>query len=250
MAFHSLAILTLSLLLAVSLRAADDTWFPFMPENTDEPGVIGMADWLDAPAGKHGAVLMRGSGFVFEDGTPVRFWGLNNGSGGCAPAEEEADRRAAWYAKYGVNAVRLHKFTNPCKSDTVSTELETDAWKRIDYYCARLREKGIYYGWSHIYHHRIRPGDAERLIAYDELKKHCNSDTYGLVNFARDLQDLHIELTVNMLKHRNGDTGLTYAEDPALSFIELQNEDDIFFGATWSGIRRSPSYRKEACRQF
>lgn len=236
----------------MSPASAEETagWFPFTPKNTSEPGVIGMAGWLDAPAGKHGFVLIDGESLKFEDGTLVKFWGLNNGSGGCAPTKSEADVRAAWYSKFGVNAVRLHKFTNPCKDDHDSTLLKDDAWSRIDYYCTKLRDKGIYYGWSHIYHHGIRVGDKSKVKAYDELMKGTNGDTYGLVNFAPDLQDLHIQLTVNMLKHKNPFTGKTYAKDPALCFIELQNEDDIFFGRTFGNMKKCPTYKAMACEQF
>ncbi|MFO7959215.1 MAG: beta-galactosidase [Candidatus Brocadiia bacterium] len=235
---------------AQTVITQEDGWFPFEPTNATEPGVVGMADWLDAPAGKHGYVQIDGDGFSFEDGTPVVFWGVNNGSGGCAPNHEAARQRAAWYSRYGVNAVRLHKFTNPCKDDRVSTRLKDDAWDRIDYYCARLRDKGVYYGWSHIYGHRIRPGDRDRLLAYEELEQNTGGSTYGIVNYAKDLQDLHIDLTVNMLNHRNPYTGLRYAEDPALNFIELQNEDDIFFGPTQKATLKCPTYKRYLCKLF
>jgi len=44
-----------------------------------------------------------------------------------------------------------------------------------------------------------------------------------------DIQDLMIEMVVNLLKHKNPYTQATYAKDPALSYIEIHNEDDIFF---------------------
>jgi hypothetical protein len=34
---------------------------------------------------------------------------------------------------------------------------------------------------------------------------------------------------VNMLNHKNGFSGLRYADDPSLAYIELQNEDNIFW---------------------
>jgi hypothetical protein len=38
------------------------------------------------------------------------------------------------------------------------------------------------------------------------------------------VQNLMIDMVVNLLKHRNPYTGLTYADESALCFIELQNE--------------------------
>ena len=55
----------------------------------------------------------------------------------------------------------------------------------------------------------------------DEIEKHLKGDTYAFINFAEDVQDLMIEMIVNLLKHKNPHTGLVYAQDPALAFIEL-----------------------------
>jgi hypothetical protein len=98
--------------------------------------------------------------------------------------------------------------------------------------------------------------DSARIVAYSELVatkfpwSHLNGTTSALVNFAEDLQALNIELTVNMLNHSNPNTGLRYADDPALSFIEFQNEDDIFWGAIEETLKQAPTYRSMLCRKF
>ena len=56
---------------------AGPEWFAFQGSNDVGPSVIGFEPWLEKPAGKHGGVRMKGSQFVFEDGTPVKFWGTN-----------------------------------------------------------------------------------------------------------------------------------------------------------------------------
>ncbi len=228
-------------------------WFVFQPTNTLDAGIIGMADWLDAPAGKHGIVRIQNSGFVFEDGTPVKFWGVNHSNKGCGPLAAEADRRAAWYARMGVNAIRLHKFTyaNTAFGDPHnSTRLTNEGWNRLDYYMHKLRQTGIYYGWSHIYGHRLVPGDSSRVLGFQDIRENLNGNTAYLVNFSPDLQDLLIDLTVHMLNHRNPHTGLRYADDPALAFVELQNEDNLFFAAAMSRIEKAPTYKKLLCQQF
>ncbi|MFI5378661.1 MAG: hypothetical protein ACHRHE_05150 [Tepidisphaerales bacterium] len=93
---------------------AGPDWFAFTPTDDLAPGVIGMNDWLEKPAGKHGGVRMVKDHFEFEDATPIKFWGVNlSYGGGCAPAKKDAEFTAARYAKYGVNGVRLHKFSYP-----------------------------------------------------------------------------------------------------------------------------------------
>jgi hypothetical protein len=235
-------------------------WFPFAPKNDFGASVIGMEDWLEAPAGRRGPVLQRDDRLVFADGTRVKFWGVNHGNENCAPPKTVAPVRARRLAKYGVNAVRLHKFTWHGAGEGIgdaddSTRLTPDGWDRLDFYVNELKQRGIYHGWSHIFGHRPRPGDRGKILAYDEIQNgheasYLRGSTYGLVMFAPDLQDLNIALTVNMLRHRNPYTGKTYAEEPALAFIELQNEDDIFFPSTEFVVQRCPTYKRLLCGQF
>lgn len=232
------------------------SWFPFTPTNTTEPGVIGMQEWLDAPAGKHGFVQIANEKLVFEDGREVKFWGTNICSRLPYVPAEKADSFVNFIGKYGVNAVRFHKFTWYAYHGDKSTEFDPKMFERFDYFQARLREKGIYYGWSHIYGHKVMADDSSRLLAYSEIRNlnypwsHLNGTTSSLVNFAPDLQELSIDLTVNMLNHVNPHTGLRYADDPGLAFIEFQNEDNIFWGAIENSLEQAPTYRALLCRQF
>ncbi|MGD0092998.1 MAG: hypothetical protein ABSE73_24050 [Planctomycetota bacterium] len=233
---------------------AGPDWFEFKPANDMGPGVIGMNDWLDKPAGKHGAVKIAGDHFEFADGTPVKFWGTNLSYGGqCCPPKKDADNTAARFAKYGVNGVRLHKFCGPgwegIGDPKDGTKLTPDGLDRLDYFCSKLTENGVYYGFSHTYGYIIRPGNRDRILAYDELMRN-QGKTYGLMNCAEDLQDLMIEMVAGLMKHKNPYTDKTYSEDPALSYVELQNEDDIFFYTTEGVLNSCPTYRKDLMRRF
>jgi len=230
-------------------------WFEFKPSNDLAAGVIGMSDWLDKPAGKHGMTKIVGDRFEFADGTRVKFWGTNLAYGGaCCPDKKNADLAAAWFAKYGVNAVRLHKFCGPgwegIGDPKDGTKLTADGLDRLDYFCSKMAESGIYYGFSHTFGYLVRPDNRDRLLAYDELMKNNQGKTYALINFAEDIQDLMIEMVVNLLKHKNAYTGKTYAEDAALSYVELQNEDDIFFYTTEGALNACPTYKKDLMRRF
>ncbi len=217
---------------------------------------LNMSAWLDAPAGKHGFVQMKGDDLQFENGRPVKFWGVNICSDRPFVQPAQAAQWAGFLAGYGINAVRFHKFTWEATDGYHSTRLTDAKWKNFDYFSAKLRGKGIYYSWSHIYGHRVQRGDSSRLLAYAEVAgtnfpwSHLNGTTASLVNFAEDLQTLNIELTVNMLNHRNPHTGLRYADDPALAFIELQNEDNIFWSAIEATLKQTPTYRALLCQKF
>lgn len=228
-------------------------WFVFEPDEDLEPSVIDASEWLDAPAGRHGFVQIEGDRLVFEDGTPARFWGANicNQEPGCP--REFSPRWARFIAKYGANVVRFHKFTNPGEAvredGPTSASLDPDYMDRMDFLCAELRKNGIYYGWSPIWFHRVFPDDPG-VLAYEEIADGRRNTSYGLVNYAEDLQGLRIRLLRALLEHENPYTGLTYAEDPALSYVEIQNEDCIWWGSTRSKTEACPTYKALLCRRF
>ncbi len=235
---------------------AGPDWFAFAPTDNPGPSVISMDPWLDKPAGAHGGVRMAGDHFEFEDKTPVKFWGVNlSYGGGCAPEKKTAEFTAARFANYGINGVRLHKFSYPADQMGIgdlndATRMTPEGLDRLDYFAAQLKSNGVYFGWSHTYGFHVCPGNRARLLAYDEIERNLNRNTYGFINFADDVQDLMIEMVVNLLHHRNPYTGLTYAREPALSFIELQNEDDIFFYTSERAFAACPTYRRHFASRF
>jgi hypothetical protein len=234
---------------------AGPDWFAFQPSKEVKPGVIDVDGWLDRPAGKHGGVRMEKDRFAFEDGTPVKFWGVNLSYTASAPDKETAEFTAARFAKYGVNAVRMHKFSYPKDQMGIgdpndSTRMDPQGLDRLDYFVSRLTEHGVYFGWSHTYGFHVVAGDRKRLAAYDEIARNLKGNTYAFIHFAEDVQDLMIEMVVNLLKHKNPYTGRTYADEPALCFLELQNEDDIFWYSSEKAFNDCPTYKKRFQARF
>jgi hypothetical protein len=230
-------------------------WFPVTATRNAAPSVIGFEKWLDKPAGKHGGVRMVGDHFEFANGTRVKFWGSNLSYALSAPEKPQGEYTAARFAKFGVNAVRLHKFTGPTGWEGIGdpndvTKMMPDGLDRLDAFANALVTNGIYYGWSHTFKMKVQPGNKDRLLAYDEIKNALNGSTYALINYAEDCQDLMIEMVVNLLRHKNPYTGSTYAQDPALAFIELQNEDDIFFFTTETVYNQCPTYARNLRERF
>ena len=252
---HLVRFLVISCLLLSRTIYAQDGWFEFNTHEQIRPSVIGMEDYLDKPAGKHGFLKSKGDKYVFEDGTEIKFWGVNLADSRIWVEQDVAKKWSSYLAKYGVNAVRFHKFSSSGYRNTnTSTMIAPDKFDKLDYFCKELKEKGIYYGWSHIYGHAPQPGDSASLLAYGEFKKaasgHSLGTTIGVIHFSEDLQDLSINLTVNMLNHHNPYTGMRYADDPALNFIEFQNEDNAFFATTERFLMNCPTYKEVACRKF
>lgn len=244
-------------LASLSRTVAGPNWFPLTIQDQSGPSVIAMDDWLEKPAGKRGGVRIAGDRFQLDDGTPIKFWGTNLSYGsGCAPPKADAEATAARFARYGINAVRLHKFSYPKGRDngigdpSDATRMEREGLERLDYFSAQLAQRGVYYAWSHTFGFIVCPGNRDRLVAYDEIAQNLQGKTYAFINFAEDVQDLMIEMVVNLLKHKNTYTGRTYADDPALAFIELQNEDDVFFYTSEKAFNACPTYKKLFTAKF
>jgi hypothetical protein len=231
-------------------------WFPFAPKESIAGSQINMASWLDAPAGKHGFLQMKDDDLQFANGKKIKFWGVNIASNRPFVEAEEAVRWTNFMAAYGINAVRFHKFTWDATDGVYSTRLTDAKWKNFDFLLFQIT--GGRYLLCMVAHLRP-PCTTCRQQSFTGLQrsgKHKFSLVApewihaSIVNFAEDLQDLNIELTVNMLNHVNPVTGLRYADDPALAYIELQNEDNIFWSAIESVLKQTPTYRALLCRKF
>ena len=168
-----------------------------------------MQDWLDKPAGKHGRIV-RKSDKLYYNGEPIKLWGLNNTYSACSPNKELADRRAAFYAKYGVNSVRLHKYADGTgwagiQSKDSFVEFEPEALERMDYYVARLKKHGIYVKLSSTF--GVKLGQADRkyvpyMEEFGRMRGSRLSTGHGSIFLSRDLQDLQIRQIVNILQHK------------------------------------------------
>lgn len=236
-----------------------DEWFPAplqaAPEAEDE---ISLASWLDAPAGRHGRVTSKQDRLILQ-GKPFKAWGINLCYADCAPPKELAEKRAAFYARNGINAVRLHKYADGDGWAGILkpgrwAEFNPEALDRMDYFVAKLKEKGIYVKLSPVF--IIKPG-AEDVDTVPYLSEFGSVQGKGRVNtkhgsiyLSTELQDLQIRQLVNLLKHRNPYTGLTYAEDPAVMVVELYNEDSVLFFGTMGQLKNVPTLRRRISRQF
>ena len=233
------------------------TWFPFAAAcDMSKASELDMSAWLDAPAGKHGRITRRDDELMYNR-KPIKLWGLNCCYNACSPEKEQADQRAAVYARYGVNAVRLHKFADGTKSQGILdgksyVGFDPAALDRLDYFVAALKKKGIFVKLSPNFGPKLWPDDVSRVSYADELGKEGNIVTprNGTVFISRELQDLQIEQMVKMLKHKNPHTGLTYAEDPAVAVLELLNEESALFGGPQKAMGSSPTLRKRAGKLF
>jgi hypothetical protein len=234
-----------------------ESWYPFNPGADHAiPSAIGMADWLEKPAGNHGRIAMKNEKLLYN-GKEIKIWGLNLCYGSCAPKKELADQEADLYAKYGINSVRFHKYADGpgwagILSNNSVLEFDPEKLDQMDYFVSKLKEKGIYIKLSSNFTLKIGPGDRKAVPYFDEFVnygKDWKATEHGSIFIARELQDLQIMQLVNLLKHKNPYTGLTYAEDPSIWCVEMFNEDDALFGGITNQMKR-PTLRKRAGELF
>jgi len=207
-------------------------WFMLMaaPDQFSEDSIIDMSRLIEKPAGTHGSLKRQVKEFVFEDGTPVKFWAL------CASMTETVEaqqQQAKFYTKHGINMVRQHPLESvlgTLKGSPGSRYFDPVKLDKWDKWFSILKEHGIYMTWSLFYHHVVLANEGIDTELYNELPDHGGGkDTYGLATFIEQYQDSQWEYSSLLLNHVNPYTGLAYKDDPALAIIECRNEDSVFF---------------------
>ncbi len=237
-------------------------WFEFQPDSrTDGDSVISMADWLDAPAGRHGWVEMQDDVLIYN-GKPLKVWGLNNAFANTAPQKELADKRANLYAKYGVNCVRLHKIINGVgwagiQSRESAVEFDKEGLDRLDYYVAKLKEKGIFVKISVMFGSpNLGPADVKYVPYVEELGswKGRNAKRIkpggGSMFWSPEIRQVRILQIINLLNHKNPYTGKRYAADPAVMIVEMTNEESALFYSSIGTLMKHERFCNYAGQRF
>lgn len=211
--------------------------FPFvLPWDDATPGVTNVSSWLHRPAGKLGHVHAGADGRLHAGNERIRFFGVNLCYAANFPRKEDADKIAARLAKFGVNAVRFHHLDQMpfpsgirAQDPGPTARLDAEALDRLDFFIARLKEHGVYANLNLLV---LRPFDrADGLPA--DIEKIDIKDRHVIGFFDERARTLQKDYARALLAHRNPHTRLTYAEDPAVAFVEVNNENGLIHG--WRG---------------
>jgi VCBS repeat-containing protein len=219
--------------------------FPFTahPDQFSSNSVFDLSYLNEDTAGSHGALTRVGDHYEFanQPGVPVKFWGID-----AKPVSdpENIKAQARWYAKNGINIIRLphlDDFFTPTRDASGNVVLDPAKLDQFDRYFAALKDNGIYMDWSVVWKMTVQPQDGYPTALYDELVAQRGGSTYGVVNFVPELQQIRWKFFEALLNHRNPYTNTTYASDPAVAIIEVQNEDNVFFWDPLGTIASSTS---------
>ena len=207
-----------------------ERWIPLEPYRDVLPGsaldLSGVCA-ADAPAGRHGKVVVRGAHFEFEDlpGVPQRFIGAQISDTATSNIRQaEADRLADQLVRRGYNAVRLHHQDKVLvlSSDPGGTNLNTYAMNRFDYLVGACISRGLYIT-TDLY--ASRTAVQWSAVGFPERPGTVSSDDFKYLVMVNDAVKRNFkDFARNFLLHRNPYTGRTLAEEPALIGLSVVNE--------------------------
>ena len=241
-------------LLAALLALAAPAWaqappaksppmFPFvLPWDDAAPGTITDVSFLNAkPAGVHGYIVSKQGHFVETNtGRRVRFLGTNFVSNDAFPSHADAEKVAARVAKLGINLVRMHHMDNDDWGQSASIwdyaykdrqHISAVQLDKLDYLVAQLKKNGVYVNLNlHV---------SRQFTEADGFPASVSKIPFGYDKRVDEFDPRMILLQKNyahdLLTHVNPYTHLSYAEDPAVAVVEINNENSLV-GDPWATL--------------
>ena len=205
-------------------------WMPFNPTAEIKEGSAMDFSCMCGqvvPHGSHGRLIVAGDNFEFEGrkGTPQRFYGANLCFSACFPkTAQDAEKLVRRLAAVGYNAVRIHHHDRDLvRGSQDGTRINPDQLDRLERLFAVLKKAGFLVS-TDLYVSREIPWreigvGREGTVPPDEFKNLVRTNALARANLKR--------FAKAWLGHVNPYTGLSWAEDPALAWISLVNENAV-----------------------
>jgi hypothetical protein len=203
-----------------------------LPYDDSSDGVTHFGNRLNhTPAGALGSVGVNSGGHFEVGGERIRFWGVNITGRSAFPGHADAEKVAARLGKFGVNVVRFHHMENNWGGPSLidysqgnSRNLHVSNLEKLDYFVAQLKAQGIYTNFNLLTSREYMPADGlpAEITQLNWKQRHI----LGYILPAQ--RALEKEHAASLLTHVNPYTGLSYAADPAVAFVEVNNENSIY----------------------
>lgn len=223
------SILVLLLILLPVFAQAD--LIPFvLPWNDVSENVTNLSRFQHAPAGARGWVQVSADGHYRAGGERIRFFGVNIGADACFPSHGDAAQIAPRMRRLGLNVVRFHHLDNTWTGSVIdystggSRTLHAGNLDRLHFFQHQLKEAGIYTNMNLVCSRRFSAADGlpAEVEALEWKVQH------GLGFFREDALQLQKEYAAQLLGAENPYTGVSMLEDPAVAFVEVNNENGLF----------------------
>ena len=223
-------------------KTAPSAMFPFvLPWDDAAPGTVTDVSFLNAkPAGVNGYIVPKKGHFVeSKTGKRVRFLGTNFAAKCAFPSHADAVKVAARIAKLGINLVRLHHMDNDGWGTGTSIwdtsvkdrqHIDPAQLDKLDFLVAQFKKNGVY---SNINLHVSR-----QFSEADGFPASVNAIPFSfdkrVDEFDRRMIQLQKNYARDLLTHVNPYTHLSYATDPVVAVVEINNENSLV-GDGWAG---------------
>ncbi len=183
-------------------------------------------------------LIATGTHFT-RNGERVRIWGTNITANRNFPDKSYTSILADRLAKAGINCIRLHwmdgySYPYGIWNSNNSLTLDPQALDKLDYFIYQLALHGIYCDMN------LHVGRAySTYIGLPNPGTNFNNivDLYtpAIINAEKDYAN-------QLLTHVNPYRGVRNADDPAVAFVEITNEDSFFMWNSDSTLAALPSY--------
>ena len=189
---------------------------------------------------------LTAAGHFRRGGRDVRLWGVNVCFGANFPTHEDAPHVAERLAAAGVNSVRCHhmdtsRWPRGIWNAKDGKTIEPQALDRLDYFINELAKRGIFVNLNlHVGRaHSQYLGLPRSNTEYDKI--------VGI--FTPALIEAQKQYAKDLLTHVNPYRGgVRYADDPAVAFVEITNEDSFFMWGAEEKLRTLPPYYGDLLR--
>lgn len=162
-----------------------------------------------------------------------RFRGFGSSiNGSICPSNQEAREIAARMAQAGVNCIRFHGIEGAgwwvTPEDQLTPELKAQR-DQFDFFVAELARQGVYSNFN--------------LHTYRKYSGELGQPGWGNLHdvildlFEPELIEAQKNHARRLLEHVNPYRKLRYADDPALAFVEINNENSLFL---WNAAELLP----------
>lgn len=201
--------------------------FPFvLPWNDSSETAIDLSGVVYRDIDAEGFVGVTSDGHFAVNSGRIKFWGTNTTFGANFPSKSNAGYVAARLAKYGFNIVRLHHMDmydiwTTINPDRVLSSAKLDL---MDYFIYQLKQKGIYTDINLVVSRPFNRG-SDLPADIDLITDWKIRDALGF--FDSQTRQLQKDYARDLLTHYNPYTGNSYINEPAVAFIEINNENGL-----------------------
>jgi hypothetical protein len=237
---HLLAcLLTLSTPALLAQSPTAEEMFPFVIPGLATPPAGSVVDvsWLnERPAGAHGFVRARDGHFVDGKGKRLKFLATNFTFGSCFPDHDTADKLAARLASLGINCIRFHHTDNAVAPRGIwkpgtpkKNELDPGQLDRLDYFITALKRQGIYADINlHISRNYWEGEDfPDGLASNRERQEQLPNYGKAIDKINDQMIRMQRDYARALLTHTNAYTHTSYAQEPCVAIVEINNENSL-----------------------